>query len=53
MQAQVTARVEPASHAVVTDLGATSTLEERVQDFLAQRRIAVTGISAKRELSGD
>jgi predicted CoA-binding protein len=29
------------------------TLEERVRDFLAQRRIAVTGVSAKRELTGN
>jgi len=31
----------------------TSTLEERVQDFLAQRRIAVSGVSGKRELTGN
>jgi predicted CoA-binding protein len=32
---------------------ANSTLDERVRDFLAQSRIAVSGISAKRELSGN
>jgi uncharacterized protein len=30
-----------------------STLDERVRDFLAQRRIAITGVSAKRELTGN
>lgn len=53
MQSQVTARVEPERRMPSQPPGATSTLEERVQDFLAQRRIAVTGISAKRELSGN
>ena len=33
--------------------GADATLDERVRDFLAQQRIAVTGISAKRELTGN
>ena len=28
-------------------------LDERVRDFLAQRRIAITGVSAKRELTGN
>jgi uncharacterized protein len=32
---------------------APSTLDERVRDFLAQQRIAVTGVSAKRELTGN
>lgn len=29
------------------------TRDEKVRDFLAQQRIAVTGISAKRELTGN
>jgi len=53
MQSQGTTRVEPDRRLLSQPIGATSTLEERVQDFLAQRRIAVTGISAKRELSGN
>ena len=32
---------------------APSTVDERVRDFLAQQRIAVTGVSAKRELTGN
>jgi hypothetical protein len=32
---------------------APSTLDEHVRDFLAQRRIAVTGVSAKQELTGN
>jgi predicted CoA-binding protein len=32
---------------------ANATLDERIRDFLAQRRIAVTGISATRELTGN
>ena len=32
---------------------ANATLEERVRDFLAQQRIAVTGVSSTRELTGN
>jgi predicted CoA-binding protein len=32
---------------------APATLDERVRDFLAQQRIAVAGVSAKRELTGN
>ena len=54
MQTQETAtdRMNPR---VATEPGiaATTTLDERIRDFLAQRRIAVTGISNTRQLTGN
>jgi predicted CoA-binding protein len=42
-----------ANPTVVVDAGATGTLDERIKDFLAQRRIAVAGVSGKRETTAN
>jgi predicted CoA-binding protein len=53
MQSQDTAAARPNNGLPSTPIGASATLGERVRDFLAQQRIAVTGVSATRELTGN
>jgi predicted CoA-binding protein len=38
---------------MITEQKVATTLKERIDDFLAQKRIAVAGISAKRETTGN
>jgi uncharacterized protein len=53
MQSQVTTTAPRDPRLSSDPIGADSTLGERVRDFLAQQRIAVTGVSAQRELTGN
>lgn len=53
MQSQITTTSPPDRPLPSEPLSTNLTLDERVRDFLAQPRIAVTGISTKRELTGN
>jgi len=53
MQSQVTTTAHQDPRLSSEPIRANSTLDERVHDFLAQQRIAVTGVSAQRELTGN
>ena len=53
MQTGLEKETPPAEGSTPPAASANLTLEERVRDFLAQQRIAVTGVSAKRELTGN
>ena len=46
-------RIERKEQAVATEHATSRTLSEKVEEFLAQRRIAVAGISAARETPGN
>jgi uncharacterized protein len=53
MQSQVTTTAHRDPRVPAEPIRANGTLDERVRDFLAQQRIAVTGVSATRELTGN
>jgi uncharacterized protein len=53
MQPQIRTTTRPDRRLPSQPSSANVTLDERVRDFLAQPRIAVTGISANRELTGN
>jgi uncharacterized protein len=53
MQSQITTTARPTPRSPSAPENAKLNLDERVRDFLAHQRIAVTGVSAKRELTGN
>jgi hypothetical protein len=53
MQSQIAIMAHQDSRLASEPSSGQAALDERIRDFLAQRRIAVTGISARRQLSGN
>jgi uncharacterized protein len=53
MQSQSTSKTGESGRFSSEPISANGTLDERVRDFLAQQRIAVTGVSSTRELTGN